>query len=118
MGATSILPGHFDPPTPPTEEKDPSPPVPMQMADKPLPIPPPTISFATKPSFFAPQRIKTQIPKSNPPVFPMLCFTEWMVTSMTCDKLLGELVQNESSITDQFAAFASQRTHTEETKKL
>jgi len=48
----------------------------------------------------------------------MLCFTEWMATSMTCNELLGELVQNESPITDQFAAFASQCTHTKETKKL
>jgi len=41
-----------------------------------------------------------------------------MTTSTTCDKLLGELVQNESPITDQFTAFTSQPIHTEETKKL
>jgi len=106
-GTSSILPGHFDPPTPPTEE-DPSPPIPMQMADEPLPIPPPTILFATKASLFTPPRTKTQISKSDPPVFPMSHFTKWMATSTTRNKLLSELVQNKSSITNQFAAFASQ----------
>jgi len=116
MGTTSTLPGHFDPPTPPAEE-DPVPFIPMQVTDEPLPVPPP-ISFANKPSLFAPLRTKVQIPKSDPPVFPLTCFTEWMKASTTRDELLGELVQNESPITDQFAAFSSQRTHTEETRKL
>ena len=48
----------------------------------------------------------------------MSCFTECMATSTTRDELLGELVQNESPITNQFATFTSQRMHTEETKKL
>jgi len=117
MGTTSILPGHFDPLTPPAEE-DPTPSIPMQMANEPLPVPPPTILFATKPSFFAPPRTKTQILKSDPPVFPMSRFTKWMATSTTHDELLGELVQNESPITDQFATFTSQQIHTKETKKL
>jgi len=103
--------------TPPAEE-DANPPIPMQMTDKPLLVSPPTILFATKPSFFAPPWTKTQIPKSDPPVFPMSCFTEWMGTSTTCDELLGKLVQNESLITDQFTTFASQCIHAEETKKL
>jgi len=116
MGTTSTLPGQFDPPTPPAEE-DPILSILMKVTDEPLPVPPP-ISFATKPSLFAPLRTKAQIPKSDPPVFPLTRFTEWMKTSTTRDELLGELVQNESPITDQFAAFASQRTHAEETKKL
>ena len=116
MGATSTLPGHFDPPTPPVEE-DPTSSIQMQITDEPLPVPPP-ISFANKPSPFAPLRTQVQIPKSDPPVFPLTRFTEWMKTSATRDELLGELVQNESPITDQFSAFASQRTHAEEAKKL
>jgi len=116
MGTTSTLPGHFDPPTPPADE-DPVPSIQMQITNEPLPVPPP-ISFATKPSLFAPLQTQVQIPKSDPPVFPLTRFTEWMKTSATRDKLLGELVQNESPITDQFSAFSSQRTHAEETKKL
>jgi len=65
-----------------------------------------------------PPQTKIQIPKSDPPVFPLTCFTEWMKTSTTRDELLGELIQNKSPITDQFAAFTSQWTHTKETKKL
>jgi len=113
---TSTLPGHLDPPTPPAEE-DPTLSIPMQVTDEPLPVPPP-ISFTTKPSLFTPLRTKIQIPKDDLPVFPLTRFTEWMKASTTRDELLGELVQNESPITDQFAAFVSQRTHTEETKKL
>jgi len=116
MGATSTLPRHFDPPTPPVEE-DPTSFVQMQVTDEPLPVPPP-ISFANKPSPFAPLRTQVQIPKSDPPIFPLTRFSEWMKTSATRDELLGELVQNESPITDQFSAFASQRTHAEEAKKL
>jgi len=116
MATTSTLPSHFDPPTPPAEE-EPTPSSPMQVVDEPLPVPPP-ISFATKPSLFAPMRPKIQIPKSDPPVFPLTCFTEWMKDSTTRDELLGELVKNESPITDQFAAFSTQRTHANETKKL
>jgi len=116
MATTSALPGHFDPPTPPTEE-EPIPSAPMQVVDEPLPVPPP-ISFMTKPSLFAPLCTKIQIPKSDPPVFPLTRFTEWMKISTTRDELLGELVQNESPIINQFTAFSTQRTHTDETKKL
>jgi len=116
MGTTSTLPGHFDPPTPPTKE-EPTPSAPIQVVDEPIPVPPP-ISFTTKPSLFTPLRTKSQIPKSDPLVFPLTRFTEWMKTSMTRDELLGELVQNESPVIDQFAAFSTQRTHADETKKL
>jgi len=58
MGTTSALPGHFDPPTPPAEE-DPAPFTSMQVADEPLPVPPLMISFATKPSYFAPLSMRS-----------------------------------------------------------
>ena len=93
MATTSTLPGHFDPPTPPAEEEPVPSATPMQVVDEPLPVPPP-ISFATKPSLFALIRSKIQIPKSDPPVFPLTHFTDWMKDSTTRDELLNTLTPN------------------------
>ena len=53
MGTTSTLPGHFNPPTPPAKE-EPTSSTSMQVNNEPLPVPPPTIPFTSKPSLFAP----------------------------------------------------------------
>ena len=91
----------------------------MTVADKPLPIPPPSIKYDTRPSLFAPPpKSTTRIPKTNPPVFPQSRFTEWMKSPVTRDELLGELVRNTSPAAEQFSTFVALRKHAEETKKI
>ena len=90
----------------------------MTVTDEPLPIPPPSIKYDTRPSPFAPPKSTMRIPKTDPPVFPQSCFTEWMNSPTTHDELLGELVQNASPAAEQFSTFVALRKHTEETRKI
>ena len=91
----------------------------MTVVDEPLPIPPPSIKYDTRPSLFAPPpKSTTRIPKTDPPVFPQSRFTKWMKSPVTRDELLGELVRNTSPVAEQFSTFVALRKHAEETKKI
>ena len=120
--ATLTLPRHFEPKTPPSNiklESDTNATERMTITDKPLPIPPPSIKYDTRPSLFAPPpKSAMRITKANPPVFPQSRFTEWMKSPTTCDELLGKLVRNTSPAAEQFSTFIALRKHTEETKKI
>ena len=120
--ATLTLPGHFEPKTTPSDiesESDINVMERMTVADEPLPIPLPSIKYDTRPSLFAPPpKSATRIPKTDPPVFPQSCFTEWMKSPTTRDELLGELVRNISPAAEQFSTFVTLRKHAEETKKI
>ena len=120
---TPTITGRFKPSTPPTEPSDDElSDVQMleqlSVVDKPLPIPPPTIKHSTNPSLFTPPKVKVQIPKIDPPSFPLSKFIKWMKDSKNQDKLLSELVQNESPLIEQFSTFSCICQDADEIKKV